>query len=227
MLPNRATTVEMSLASHIMTIPSLFSPPPPSTTTTTTCHHCHCQAPQLTPIFGPTQGELVNTHATQDCHVTAPLNPQHHPNHHHVTRITATSPESSVWKSGLLPFWAFFELARCHKNSALKLGHLKRKISSLKTGKDWTDPEILCSKTLIVVGNFYYNVLAQKKCQKAQRLNLQTLPESLPCHLNHHHVTQWQQPPTFPCHCRHPDCHIITGQWQRQRPQPPVPHHCW
>ena len=30
-----------------------------------------------------------------------------------------------------------------------------------------------------MVGNFYYNVLAQKKCQKAQRLDLQTL-QTLP-----------------------------------------------
>jgi len=33
----------------------------------------------------------------------------------------------------------------------------------LRLEKDWTNPEILCSKTLIVVGNFYYNVLAEKK----------------------------------------------------------------
>jgi len=108
MLPNRATTVETSLASHIMTIPSLFSPPPPSTTTTTTCRRRR-QAPRLTPTLGPTQGKLVDTHTTQDCHVTgynpppslprppphldchhrhvtAPLNPQHHPNYRHVTR---------------------------------------------------------------------------------------------------------------------------------------------
>jgi len=114
-LPNRATTVETSLASHIVTIPSLFSPPPPSTTTTTTCRRR--QVPRLTPTFGPTRGELVDTHATQDRHVTAynplpllppppphldchhrhvttPLDPQHHLNHRHVTQITATSPKS-------------------------------------------------------------------------------------------------------------------------------------
>jgi len=104
--------VETSLASHIVTIPSLFLPPPPSTTTTTTtttCRRRRRQAPRLTPTFGPTQGELVDTHTTQDrhvtgynpppslprplphldCHyrhVTAPLDPQHHPNHRHVTR---------------------------------------------------------------------------------------------------------------------------------------------
>jgi len=111
MLPNRATTVETSLASHIVTIPSLFSPPPPSTTTTTTRRRCRCrrQTPWLMPTFGPTRGELVDTHMTQDrhvtgynpppslprppphlnchhCHVTAPLDPQHHPNHRHVTQ---------------------------------------------------------------------------------------------------------------------------------------------
>ena len=117
-MPNRATTVETSLASHIVTIPSLFSPPPPSTTTTTTRRRRRRQAPRLTPTFGPTRGELINIHATQDrhvtaynpppslppppphldCHhrhVTAPVDPQHHPNHHHVTRITATSPDDN------------------------------------------------------------------------------------------------------------------------------------
>jgi hypothetical protein len=34
-LPNRATAVETSPASHIVTIPSFFSPPPPPATTTT------------------------------------------------------------------------------------------------------------------------------------------------------------------------------------------------
>ena len=34
-MPNQATTVETSPMSHIMTVPSFFSPPPPPTTTTT------------------------------------------------------------------------------------------------------------------------------------------------------------------------------------------------
>jgi hypothetical protein len=45
----------------------------------------------------------------------------------------------------------------------------------LRLKKDWTDPEILCSNTPIVMGNFYGNVLAQKRGQNAKRPDFQTL----------------------------------------------------
>jgi len=38
--------------------------------------------------------------------------------------------------------------------------------------KDWTNPEILCSQTPIAVGNFYGNILAQKKGSKNQKTGL-------------------------------------------------------
>ena len=41
--------------------------------------------------------------------------------------------------------------------------------------KDRTDPEILCSQTPIVMGNFYGNVLAQKKGQKTKKPDFQAL----------------------------------------------------
>ena len=45
--------------------------------------------------------------------------------------------------------------------------------------KDRTDPEILCSNTPIVMGNFDYKVLAQKKCQKTKKLDFQALSGSI------------------------------------------------
>ena len=57
--------------------------------------------------------------------------------------LTATfASPVSVWRSGLLPFWSFFELGWCHENSLMKLGHLKRKFSGLKTGKRPDQPWI-------------------------------------------------------------------------------------
>ena len=41
--------------------------------------------------------------------------------------------------------------------------------------KDWADPEILCSHTLIVIENFNNNILVQKKGQKAKKPDFQTL----------------------------------------------------
>ena len=41
--------------------------------------------------------------------------------------------------------------------------------------KDQNNSEILCSHTLIVMGNFNGNVLAQKKGQKAKKPDFQTL----------------------------------------------------
>jgi hypothetical protein len=43
----------------------------------------------------------------------------------------------------------------------------------LRPEKDRTDPEILCSHTLIVMGNFNGNVLAQKKGQKPKKPDFQ------------------------------------------------------
>jgi len=43
--------------------------------------------------------------------------------------------EGSAWKSGFLPFWSVLLLAHCHKNSPMKLGHLKKKFFQSKTGK--------------------------------------------------------------------------------------------
>ena len=51
----------------------------------------------------------------------------------------------------------------------------KEIFSVLRPEKDRTDPEILCSHTLIVMGNFNSNVLAQKKGQKAKKPDFQTL----------------------------------------------------
>jgi hypothetical protein len=51
----------------------------------------------------------------------------------------------------------------------------KENFPVLRLEKDRTDPEILCSHTLIVMGNFNSNVLAQKKGQKAKKPDLQTL----------------------------------------------------
>jgi len=51
----------------------------------------------------------------------------------------------------------------------------KEKFPVLRLEKDQTDPEILCSHTLIVMGNFNGNVLAQKKGQKAKKPDFQTL----------------------------------------------------
>jgi len=42
---------------------------------------------------------------------------------------------ASAGKSGFLPFWSVLLLARCHKNSPMKWGHLKRKFFQSKTGK--------------------------------------------------------------------------------------------
>ena len=45
----------------------------------------------------------------------------------------------SAWKSGFLPFWSVLLLARCHKNSPMKLGHPKRKFFRSRPEKrpDW------------------------------------------------------------------------------------------
>ena len=80
-MPNRATAVETSRRSHIVTVPSL-----PLTTTTIHHHHHYARLPPppssapVTPTFGPPQGELVDTHTTHDRHVTSdnpPLRPCH------------------------------------------------------------------------------------------------------------------------------------------------------
>jgi hypothetical protein len=42
---------------------------------------------------------------------------------------------------------------------------------------------------------------------------------------SHHHVTRRPPPPTFPRNRPHPGRHVIAGQRQRQRAQPPVPRH--
>jgi len=44
--------------------------------------------------------------------------------------------------------------------------------------KDRTDPGILCSQTPIVVGNFYSNILAQKKGQKTKKPDFQALVQT-------------------------------------------------
>ena len=51
----------------------------------------------------------------------------------------------------------------------------KEKFPVLGPEKDRTDPEILCSHTPIVMGNFNGNILAQKKGQKAKRPDFQAL----------------------------------------------------
>ena len=80
-MPNRATVVETSRRSHIVTVPSL-----PLTTTTIHHHHHYARLPPppsstpVTPTFGPPRGELVDTHTTHDRHVTSdnpPLRPCH------------------------------------------------------------------------------------------------------------------------------------------------------
>ena len=50
---------------------------------------------------------------------------------HWSSMVTTTT---SAWKSGLLPFLAVSQLARCHKNSPMKLGLPKRKFFRSKTG---------------------------------------------------------------------------------------------
>jgi hypothetical protein len=51
----------------------------------------------------------------------------------------------------------------------------KKNFPVLKLEKNRTNPEILCSHTLIIMGNFNGNVLAQKKDQNAKKLDFQTL----------------------------------------------------
>ena len=84
MLPNRATAVEMSPASHIVTSPISFHyhhhhPPPP-----THGHHRRRRAPRLMPTSGPHRGELVDSAGAQrphqQRHVTA-SNPVHNAPH--------------------------------------------------------------------------------------------------------------------------------------------------
>ena len=69
-------------------------------------------------------------------------------------------------------FWEF-----CHWYIAIKIPqHNWGTQKGLRTGKDRTDPEILCSHTLNVMVNFNGNVLTQKKGQKAKKPDFQTLP---------------------------------------------------
>jgi hypothetical protein len=103
-LPNRATAVELSPASHIVTIPSFLSPPPPLTSTTTTRgHRRRRRAPQPLPTFGPSWGGLVDTATPlRRRHVTvertppnAAASPKRHPSttpHHGSQRRRRSRP---------------------------------------------------------------------------------------------------------------------------------------
>jgi len=51
----------------------------------------------------------------------------------------------------------------------------KENFPVLDQKKDRTGPEKFCSHTPLVMGNFYFSILAQKKDQKAQRLDFQAL----------------------------------------------------
>ena len=65
-------------------------------------------------------------------------------------------------------FLAILQLGHCHWNSPLKLGCQKRRNFCPSPEMDQIGLEILCSKTLIVMGNFNSNVLAQKMPKKAK-----------------------------------------------------------
>jgi hypothetical protein len=78
-----------------------------------------------------------------------------------------------VWSFGFLVSFAASTFPQKFSNET---GAPKREIFPVQDWKkDWTDPEILCSQTPIVVGNFYSNILAQKKGQKTKKLDFQTL----------------------------------------------------
>jgi hypothetical protein len=102
-LPNRATAVELSPASHIVTIPSFLSPPPPLTSN----HYAWPPPPpssaQPLPTFGPSWGGLVDTATPlRRRHVTvertppnAAASPKRHPSttpHHGSQRRRRSRP---------------------------------------------------------------------------------------------------------------------------------------
>jgi len=73
-LPNRATAVETSPTSHVVTFPSFLSPPPPISTTTTRVAAAAVAHPSHCPFLGRVAGPTVPQQRGQQCHVTGPNN---------------------------------------------------------------------------------------------------------------------------------------------------------